>query len=293
MTSDPWLEAHSYLRPVADLSAEVDLASSAIEMLDARIPDWEDYRADYLAGVPLLSSADAGVDLERGGRMAAALIERLAAGTSSEWLAAEARVLDTALRRERQPSGRIADFLQGDETFTPPSPGLLRYLAWTAMRRFLRPVLSGFDACRQIQKQPTKTRVLVLTSFVNDSIIFEATAAGADGYLLKEINGDALVRAIETVAAGQSILDPSITRRVLGLIQPNTEAVAGGKLAILSAQEKRVLALVAEGKTNKEIAADLGLSDKTVKNYFSNVLDKLQLTRRTQAAVFFIQQTMK
>jgi FdhE protein len=148
MTSDPWLEAHSYLRPVADLSAEVDLASSAIEMLDARIPDWEDYRADYLAGVPLLSSADAGVDLERGGRMAAALIERLAAGTSSEWLAAEARVLDTALRRERQPSGRIADFLQGDETFTPPSPGLLRYLAWTAMRRFLRPVLSGFDAWR-------------------------------------------------------------------------------------------------------------------------------------------------
>jgi FdhE protein len=148
MTSDPWLEAHSYLRPVADLSAEVDRASSVIEMLDARIPDWEDYRADYLAGVPLLSSADADVDLERGGRMAAALIERLAAGTSSEWLAAEARVLDTALRRERQPSGRIADFLQGDETFTPPSPGLLRYLAWTAMRRFLRPVLSGFDAWR-------------------------------------------------------------------------------------------------------------------------------------------------
>jgi DNA-binding NarL/FixJ family response regulator len=152
---------------------------------------------------------------------------------------------------------------------------------------------SGFDACRQIQKQPTETRVLVLTSFVNDSIILEATAAGADGYLLKEINGDALVRAIETVAAGQSILDPSITRRVLGLIQPNTEAVAGGKLAMLSAQEKRVLALVAEGKTNKEIAAVLGLSDKTVKNYFSNVLDKLQLTRRSQAAVFFIQQTMK
>jgi len=148
MTSDPWLETHSYLRPVADLSAEVDRASSAIEMLDARIPDFEDYRADYLAGVPLLSSADAGVDLEPGGRMAAALIARLAAGTSSEWLAAEARVLDTELRREGQPSGRIANYLQGDETVTSPSPGLLRYLGWTAMRRFLSPVLSGFSAWR-------------------------------------------------------------------------------------------------------------------------------------------------
>jgi len=152
---------------------------------------------------------------------------------------------------------------------------------------------SGFDACRQIQKLQTETRVLVLTSFADDNIIFEAIAAGADGYLLKEINGDALVRAIEAVAAGQSILDPAITRRVLGRIQPNPEAGASAKLALLSAQEQRILALVAKGKTNKEIAADLGLSDKTVKNYFSNVLDKLQLTRRTQAAAFFAEQTIK
>ena len=143
MTPDPWLEAHSYLRPVADLSAQVDRAAAGIEVLDARIPDWEDYRADFLAGVPLLSSADAAVDLEPGGRMAAALLERLAAGTSSGTLAAEARALDTELRREPQASRRIADFLLGDETLTPPSPGLLRYVGWTAMARFLRPVVNA------------------------------------------------------------------------------------------------------------------------------------------------------
>ena len=100
MTPDLWVEAHSYLRPVADLSAQVDRAAAGIDVLDARIPDWEDYRADFLAGVPLLSSADGAVDLEPGGRMAAALLERLASGTSSGILAAEARALDTELRRE-------------------------------------------------------------------------------------------------------------------------------------------------------------------------------------------------
>src|SRR5258706_3150742 len=105
---------------------------------------------------------------------------------------------------------------------------------------------SGFDACRQIQEQKTETRVLVLTSFADDNTIFEAIAAGADGYLLKEINGDGLVRAIEAVAAGQSILDPAITRRVLGRIQPNTDSVAVDKLAVLSAQEQRIPALVSK-----------------------------------------------
>ncbi len=137
------MEAHAYLRPVADLSAQVDRAAAGIDVLDARIPDWEDYRADYLAGVPLLSSADGGVDLEPGGRMAAALLESLASGTSSGTLAAEARALETELRREPHVSRRIAEFLLRDETFTPAFPGLLRYVGWTAMTRFLRPVLDG------------------------------------------------------------------------------------------------------------------------------------------------------
>ncbi len=148
MTRELWLEAHSYLRPLGDLSAQVDRAADGIAVLDARIPDWDDYRRDFLAGVPLLSSADAAVDLEPGGRMAAALLERLASETSPDWLAAETRALDTELRRDANVSGRLADFLLGDETLTPPFAGLLRYLAWTAMARFLRPVVNAFEGWR-------------------------------------------------------------------------------------------------------------------------------------------------
>ena len=126
-----------YLRPLADLSAEVDRAAAGIEVLDARIPDWDDYRLDFLAGVPLLSSADAAVDPEPGGQMAAALLERLAAGTSPEWLAAEARALDGDLRGAPNVSPRIADFLLGEEA-----------RGWTALARYLRPVVNAFDGWR-------------------------------------------------------------------------------------------------------------------------------------------------
>jgi FdhE protein len=148
MTTDLWLEAHSYLRPLAGLSAQVDRAAAEIDVLDARIPDWEDYRADFLAGVPLLSSTAAAVDLEPGGRMAAALLERLASETLSGRLAAETRALERELQREPQVSRRIADFLLGDETLRAPFPGMLRYLAWTATARFLRPVVTAFDGWR-------------------------------------------------------------------------------------------------------------------------------------------------
>jgi FdhE protein len=148
MTLDLLFEAHSYLRPLAELSAKVDHAAAAIDVLDVRIPNWEDYRAEFLAGVPLLLSTAAPADLERGGQMAGALLERLASGTSSGRLAVEIRALDAELRHEPQISRRIADFLLGDETLTPPFPGLLRYLAWTAMARFLRPVVNAFDGWR-------------------------------------------------------------------------------------------------------------------------------------------------
>src|SRR4029077_14555468 len=120
MTPDLWLNAHSYLRPLADLSALVDRAAAGIDVLDARIPDWEDYRADFLAGVPLFHSTDVAIDLEPAGRMAGALLEKLASGTLSGRLRAETRALDTELRREPQFSRRIADFLLGDETLRPP-----------------------------------------------------------------------------------------------------------------------------------------------------------------------------
>lgn len=150
---------------------------------------------------------------------------------------------------------------------------------------------NGFDVCREIQKLERDVRVLVLTSFADDDVVVQAISAGADGYLLKEINREALVQSIEKVAAGQSVLDPAVTGRVFGKVQSLMENPGGNKLGLLSAQEKRVLAFVAEGKTNKEIAALMGLSDKTIKNYFSNILDKLQMSRRSQAAAYYVQHT--
>src|SRR6188472_4477530 len=119
MTRDPWLEAHSYLRPIADLSAQVDSAAAGIEILEAHVPDFDDYRPDFLAGVPLLSSADAAVDLEPGGRMAVALLERLASDTMPEGLVAEIRALDADLRRAPNISRRITDFLLGGDSLAP------------------------------------------------------------------------------------------------------------------------------------------------------------------------------
>jgi DNA-binding NarL/FixJ family response regulator len=148
---------------------------------------------------------------------------------------------------------------------------------------------NGFDVSREIQKLDREIRVLILTSFADDNTVVEAISAGADGYLLKEVNREALVSAIHKVAAGQSVLDPAVTGRVFGKVQSLMQNPAGNKLNLLSAQERRVLALVAEGKTNKEVAAAMGLSDKTIKNYFSNILDKLQMARRSQAAAYFVQ----
>jgi two-component system, NarL family, response regulator DevR len=148
---------------------------------------------------------------------------------------------------------------------------------------------NGFEACRQIRRSLPEVRVLFLTSFADEEIVIESIDAGADGYLLKEIDEATLVRAIRDVARGQSILDPAITRRVLERARTPSIATARDRWDSLSPQERRVVALVAQGKTNKEIAMDLSLSDKTVKNYLSNVLEKLGMTRRSQAAAFFVQ----
>ena len=124
------------------------------------------------------------------------------------------------------------------------------------------------------------------TSYADDEAVFASILAGASGYLLKQAGGLDLVRAIERVADGQSLLDPGVTEKVLEKVK----RLASGQpdeVTSLSPQEQRVLALVAEGKTNKEIATALGLSDKTVKNYLSNVFDKLHLSRRAEAAAFF------
>ncbi len=148
---------------------------------------------------------------------------------------------------------------------------------------------SGFDACRQILQRLPETRIVVLTSYSNDNFVYEAVTAGAQGYLMKEIDPAGLVQAVQDVAAGRSILDPDATTRVLRLLRGGG-GDQGADLSILSSQERRVLALVAEGLTNKQVGEQLTLSENTVKNYLVNVFEKLQVKRRAQAAAIYVQQ---
>lgn len=153
------------------------------------------------------------------------------------------------------------------------------------------PDRSGVEACREIRSAAPGTHVIMLTSYADEEAVLASIIAGASGYLLKQIGGQELVRAIEAVAAGRSLLDPAVTQTVLAKVQQLAAARQPDGVAQLSAQEQKVLALVAQGKTNKEIAVALGLSDKTVKNYLSNVFDKLHLSRRSEAAAFFARRT--
>lgn len=152
MTRDSWLDAHDYLRPVAELAREVDRAAAATATVQASIPEWENYRQDFLAGVNLLQSADVAIALEPGGRSAVALIERLAATRSSGWLAAETRALHAELDSDAHAEERIVDFLLGDQNTLTAFPGLTRYFGWAAMRRYLDPVVRAFDDWRDEEK---------------------------------------------------------------------------------------------------------------------------------------------
>jgi DNA-binding NarL/FixJ family response regulator len=147
---------------------------------------------------------------------------------------------------------------------------------------------SGVDACRAIRDYCPATRVLFLTSYQDDEAVLAAVIGGAAGYLLKHVNAEALIRAIHAVAQGQSILDPAITQPLLTRMRLQKEEPTESQRTALSTQQHRVLALVAEGKTNKEIGSSLELSDKTVKNYIRFIFQKLKVTRRAQAAAFFI-----
>jgi two-component system response regulator DevR len=150
---------------------------------------------------------------------------------------------------------------------------------------------SGFEACRQILHEQPNTRVIVLTSYSNDNFVYEAVTSGAQGYLMKEIDPVGLVQAVLDVAAGRSILDPDATSRVLRMLRTGNGTDQASDLSVLSAQERRVLALVADGLTNKQVGDQLGLSENTVKNYLVNVFEKLQVKRRAQAAAIYVQQT--
>ncbi len=151
---------------------------------------------------------------------------------------------------------------------------------------------NGVEATREIRGQRPETKVIMLTSYADDEAIYGSIMAGASGYLLKQTRGQNLAEAIERVAAGESLLDPAVTEKVLERMR----SLARGEtdeLAPLSGQERKILALIAEGKTNKEIAADVFLSDKTVKNYVSSILSKLNLRRRSEAAAFMAEHRSK
>jgi two-component system response regulator DevR len=145
---------------------------------------------------------------------------------------------------------------------------------------------SGLDACRQIKAQQPETRVIILTSFPDDEVLFDAISAGADGYVLKQIGSDDLIRALERVGRGESLLDPALTDRVFAKMREARRRERAHAFADLNAQEMQILAAIAEGKTNREIGAALHLSEKTVRNYVSIILSKLELVSRAQAAAY-------
>jgi two-component system response regulator DevR len=145
---------------------------------------------------------------------------------------------------------------------------------------------SGIEACREIRSELPQTRVVMLTSYPDEEAVLSAIVAGASGYLLKQIRARDLVAALEAVGRGESLLDPAVTEKVLERVRRIASGTYTDELAQLTAQEQKILLLVAEGKTNKEIASDIFLSDKTVKNYVSSILSKLNLERRAQAAAF-------
>jgi two-component system response regulator DevR len=145
---------------------------------------------------------------------------------------------------------------------------------------------TGIEACREIRAELPGTRVVMLTSYPDEEAVLSAIIAGASGYLLKQIRARDLVSALQAVGRGESLLDPAVTEKVLERIRRIATGGQMDELSQLTAQEQKILLLVAEGKTNKEIAAEIFLSDKTVKNYVSSILSKLNLERRAQAAAF-------
>jgi two-component system response regulator DevR len=145
---------------------------------------------------------------------------------------------------------------------------------------------SGIEACREIRAELPATRVVMLTSYPDEEAVLSAIVAGAAGYLLKQVRARDLVAGLEAVGRGESLLDPAVTEKVLERVRRIATGGQTNEIAILTSQEQKILMLVAEGMTNKEIAADVFLSDKTVKNYVSSILSKLNLERRAQAAAF-------
>ena len=155
------------------------------------------------------------------------------------------------------------------------------------------PGTSGIDACDEIVKRFPDIRVLMLTSYAEDEMLFSAIRAGASGYVLKQIGSDGLVKAIEAVSSGAGLLDPAVTQRVFQEVRRAVREEEASAFADLSQQEKHVLQLVSEGKTNREIAKALFLGEGTVRNYVSSILSKLGVNNRAEAAAYAVEHSLK
>jgi DNA-binding NarL/FixJ family response regulator len=155
------------------------------------------------------------------------------------------------------------------------------------------PGTSGIDACEQIVNQFPETKVLMLTSYAEDEMLFSAIRAGASGYVLKQIGSEDLIKAIESVGRGEALLDPAVTQRVFQEVRRAVKEEEASAFSHLSQQEKHVLLLVSEGKTNREIAKNLFLGEGTVRNYVSSILSKLSVNNRAEAAAYAVQHSLR
>jgi two-component system response regulator DevR len=155
------------------------------------------------------------------------------------------------------------------------------------------PGTSGIEACEEITGRFPETKVIMLTSYAEDEMLFSAIRAGASGYILKQIGGEDLVRALEAVGRGDAMLDPTVTQRVFQEVRRAVKEEEASAFAHLSQQEKHVLLLVSEGKTNREIAKALFLGEGTVRNYVSSILSKLGVNNRAEAAAYAVQHSLR
>ncbi len=155
------------------------------------------------------------------------------------------------------------------------------------------PGASGIEACEEIVQNYPQTRVIMLTSYAEDEMLFSAIRAGASGYVLKQIGGDDLIRAVEAVGRGEAMLDPSVTQRVFQEVRRAVKEEEASAFANLSQQERHVLLLVSEGKTNREIAKALFLGEGTVRNYVSSILSKLGVSNRAEAAAYAVEHNLR
>lgn len=155
------------------------------------------------------------------------------------------------------------------------------------------PGTSGIEACEEITKKFPEIRVIMLTSYAEDDMLFSAIRAGASGYILKQIGADGLVSAIEAVGRGEALLDPAVTQRVFQEVRRAVKEEEASAFSTLSQQEKHVLLLVSEGRTNREIAKALFLGEGTVRNYVSSILSKLGVSNRAEAAAYAVEHSLR